>query len=81
MRLIINPADEEALKRVINYPARGIGQTTVDRLIVAANGYKRSIFEVIKNIDKVDIKINSGTKKTSRLCYCYRKFSSDESNC
>jgi DNA helicase-2/ATP-dependent DNA helicase PcrA len=62
LRLIINPADEEALKRVINYPARGIGQTTVDRLIVAANGYNRSIFEVLQNIDKIDININSGTK-------------------
>ncbi|PWK19563.1 ATP-dependent helicase [Xanthomarina spongicola] len=62
LRLIINPADEEALKRVINYPARGIGQTTLDRLIVAANGYNRSIFEVLQNIDKIDININSGTK-------------------
>lgn len=62
LRLIINPADEEALKRVINFPPRGIGQTTVDRLIVSANGYNRTIFEVMKNIDKVDIKINSGTK-------------------
>ncbi len=62
LRLIINPADEEALKRVINFPGRGIGQTTIDRLIVAANGYNRSIFEVMKNIDKVDININSGTK-------------------
>ena len=62
LRLIINPADEEALKRVINFPPRGIGGTTVDRLVVAANGYKRSIFEVMKNIDKTDVKINSGTK-------------------
>ena len=62
LRLIINPADEEALKRVINYPPRGIGQTTLDRLIVAANGYKRTIFEVMKNIDKTDVKINAGTK-------------------
>ena len=62
LRLIINPADEEALKRVINYPARGIGQTTLDRLIVTANGYNRSIFEVLQNIDKLDIDINSGTK-------------------
>ncbi|WP_242204477.1 ATP-dependent helicase [Aestuariivivens insulae] len=62
LRLIINPADEEALKRVINFPPRGIGQTTVDRLIVAANGYNKSIFDVMKNIDAVDIKINSGTK-------------------
>jgi len=62
LRLIINPADEEALKRVINFPARGIGQTTVDRLLVAANGYKRSIFEVMQHLDKIDIKINSGTR-------------------
>ncbi|WP_026451957.1 ATP-dependent helicase [Aequorivita capsosiphonis] len=62
LRLILNPKDEEALKRVINYPARGIGGTTLERLIVAANHYNRSIFEVMKNIDKIDLKINSGTK-------------------
>ena len=62
LRLILNPADEEALKRVINYPARGIGQTTIDRLIVAANGFGRTIFEVIQNIDKIEININKGTK-------------------
>ncbi|MBA6151482.1 ATP-dependent helicase [Gelidibacter maritimus] len=66
LRLIINPADEEALKRVINFPSRGIGQTTMDRLVVAANGYNRSIFDVMKHIDKVDIKINSGTKNKLR---------------
>ncbi|MDC6351422.1 3'-5' exonuclease [Zeaxanthinibacter sp. PT1] len=63
LRLIINPKDEEALKRVINFPARGIGQTTVDRLTVAANHYGRSIFEVMQNLDKIDLKINSGTKR------------------
>ncbi|WP_396601236.1 ATP-dependent helicase [Algibacter sp. R77976] len=62
LRLVINPADEEALKRIINFPARGIGQTTVDKLIVAANGYNRTIFEVMKNIDKTNVNINSGTK-------------------
>lgn len=62
LRLIINPADEEALKRIINFPPRGIGQTTVDKLIVSANGYNRTIFEVMKNIDKTDVKINAGTK-------------------
>ena len=62
LRLIINPADEEALKRVINFPPRGIGQTTVDRLIVAANGYKRTIFEVMKHISKTEVNVNSGTK-------------------
>ena len=62
LRLVINPKDEEALKRVVNYPARGIGQTTIDRLTIAANHYGRSIFEVIENIDKIDLKINSGTR-------------------
>jgi len=62
LRLILNPADEEALKRVINYPARGIGQTTIDRLVIAANGFGKTIFEVLQNIDKIDISINNGTK-------------------
>jgi len=62
LRLILNPKDEEALKRVINYPARGIGQTTIEKLIVAANHYDRSMFEVMKAVDKIDLKINSGAK-------------------
>jgi DNA helicase-2/ATP-dependent DNA helicase PcrA len=62
LRLVINPADEEALKRVINFPGRGIGDTTIDKLVVAANSYKRSIFEVMKHIDKTNVNINSGTK-------------------
>lgn len=62
LRLIINPKDEEALMRVINYPARGIGDTTVEKLTIAANHYKRSIFEVMQNIDKIDLKLNAGTK-------------------
>ena len=62
LRLIINPNDEEALIRVINYPARGIGNTTIEKLTVAANHYKRSIFEVLEHIDKIDLKLNSGTK-------------------
>jgi len=62
LRLVLNPKDEEALKRVINYPARGIGQTTIERLIVSANQYNRSVFEVMQNIDKVEININNGTK-------------------
>ena len=62
LRLIVNPKDEESLKRVINYPARGIGQTTVDKLVVAAKHYGRSMFEVMENISKIDLRINGGTK-------------------
>jgi DNA helicase-2/ATP-dependent DNA helicase PcrA len=66
LRILINPNDEEALKRIINYPARGIGQTTVDKLILAANHYKRPMIDIVNNIDKVDLKINTGTKNKLR---------------
>lgn len=62
LRLLTNPKDEEALKRVVNYPTRGIGQTTLDKLTIAANHYGRSIFEVMDNLERIDLKINSGTK-------------------
>ena len=64
LRLIINPKDEEALKRVINYPARGIGNTTIDKLVVAAKHYDRSIFEVIEKVDQLgsSMNINKGTQ-------------------
>ncbi|WP_281239680.1 ATP-dependent helicase [Flavobacterium praedii] len=62
LRLVINPKDEEALIRVINYPARGIGNTTIEKLTIAANHYKRSIFEVMQNIERIDLKLNAGTK-------------------
>ena len=62
LRLLINPNDEEALIRVVNYPARGIGATTIDKLTIAANQYKKSIFELLTHLDKVDLKINAGTK-------------------
>lgn len=63
LRLVINPKDEEALVRIINYPARGIGDTTLEKLNIAANHYKRSIFEVMENIDKIDLKLNGPTKQ------------------
>nr|WP_299173493.1 UvrD-helicase domain-containing protein [uncultured Allomuricauda sp.] len=63
LRMVINPKDEEALKRIVNFPARGIGQTTIDKLVVAANHYGRSIFEVMEHLDKLDLKINAGTKR------------------
>ncbi len=62
LRILINPNDEEALKRIINYPARGIGATTLDKLTIAANHYKKSMFDILKNINTIDININSGTK-------------------
>ncbi len=61
-RLVVNPADAEALKRIINYPARGIGGTTLDRITVAADNLGKSTWEVLENIESLDININSGIK-------------------
>lgn len=66
LRVIANPSDEEALKRIINYPTRGIGQTTIDKVVIAAKQYGRSMYEVMANIDKVDIGVNAGTKTKLR---------------
>ena len=48
-RLVINPKDEEALKRVINYPARGIGKTTMDKVLLASKAAEVSMWEVISS--------------------------------
>ena len=50
LRLTINPKDEEALRRVINYPKRGIGNTTVERMTVKADQEKASLWEVAQNL-------------------------------
>ncbi|WP_139959475.1 ATP-dependent helicase [Flavicella sediminum] len=62
LRVLVNPNDEIALKRIINYPARGVGATTIDKLDIAADHYKKPLFEIVKNIDRIDLKINAGTK-------------------
>lgn len=64
LRLIINPNDEEALVRIINFPTRGIGETTMEKLTLAANHYKKSIFEIMYNVNKLpELHINSTTKQ------------------
>jgi len=61
LRLIVNPKDEESLKRVINYPPRGIGQTTVDKLVVASKNYNISLFETLERAQEIGLPVNSGT--------------------
>ena len=60
-RLIVNSADEEALKRIINYPPRGIGKTTIEKLTVAAHENQKSIWEIIRDAKSFGMSINSGT--------------------
>lgn len=61
LRLVINNYDDEALLRVINYPARGIGQTTLDRIKVAASDNDIAIWTVIENLPSFGLGINTGT--------------------
>ncbi|WP_336517084.1 ATP-dependent helicase [Pollutibacter soli] len=49
LRILVNPKDEEALKRIINYPVRGIGKTTIDKIILHANEQDISMWEVMVN--------------------------------
>ena len=49
LRLVVNPRDEEALKRVINYPVRGIGKTTIDKAILLANTKEVSVWDILTN--------------------------------
>lgn len=49
LRVVVNPQDEENLKRIINYPARGIGKTTIEKIIVRANELDKSFWDVIEN--------------------------------
>lgn len=62
-RLVINPNDEEAFKRVINYPTRGIGATTISKIAVASNAYEVSFWETIAGILNYDLSINASTSK------------------
>ncbi len=59
-RLIINNSDDESIKRIINYPARGIGQTTIDKLTVAALEHDISLWIVISNLKDFNLGINAG---------------------
>jgi DNA helicase II / ATP-dependent DNA helicase PcrA len=59
-RLSINHNDDESLRRIINYPARGIGQATVDKISVAAAEHDISMFTVVSNLKDFNIGINAG---------------------
>src|SRR5205085_3168081 len=62
-RLVINHNDEEALKRIINVPARGIGKTTIEKLTVTAGEKDITIWEVIENLRVDPAGLNSGTRE------------------
>ena len=61
LRLVVNSNDEESFKRIINFPPRGIGNTTIDKLIIASKTYDLPIYDII--LYKINsLKISAGTK-------------------
>jgi DNA helicase-2/ATP-dependent DNA helicase PcrA len=62
-RVIVNPHDEEALKRIINYTARGIGDTTVRKLLAAGTIHQVSMWQVLSEPAAFSVPINGGTAK------------------
>ncbi len=62
-RMIVNPSDEVAFHRIINYPTRGIGNVTVRKITDAAHAHNVGLWEIISNLDKYDLSINAGTTK------------------
>ncbi len=61
-RLVANPDDEEAFKRIINYPARGIGATTVMKIADCAHQNQVSFWEEIRNVEHYGLNVNKGTQ-------------------
>lgn len=62
-RVVVNPDDEEALRRIINYPSRGIGATTLNKIIDAANNGGESLWRVIGNPTVCGLNVSAGTQK------------------
>lgn len=62
-RITVNPDDDEALRRIINYPARGIGETTLKKLQQCAADNLKSLWEILSELQEYTLNINSGTRK------------------
>ena len=76
LRIVINPKDEEALKRIINYPVRGIGKTTIDKAVLYANENNISMWDVLNNAVMYGFK--SGTLEAiNNFCLMIRMFQSE----
>lgn len=77
MRLVVNNYDDESLLRTINYPARGIGQTTLDKIRVAAADNDVAIWTVLENLPSFGLAINSGTnQRISEFVMMIKRFTS-----
>ncbi|WP_103327250.1 ATP-dependent helicase [Bacteroidetes bacterium endosymbiont of Geopemphigus sp.] len=74
LRLLVNPNDEEALLRIINYPARGIGQTTINKLLVMAADQGKTAYELLENPELMSL--DKGTlKRLEEFIVMIKRFS------
>lgn len=72
LKLIVNPQDEEAFKRIINYPARGIGKVSLDKMIVLADEHQIPLFEVASQIE--NLQFGTGASKIAEFSTMIRSF-------
>ncbi|MBS1687334.1 MAG: UvrD-helicase domain-containing protein [Bacteroidetes bacterium] len=73
LRVVVNPKDEENLKRIINYPARGIGKTSIEKILVRANEADVSFWDVITNPELMPVK-GTGGNSIESFIYMIRSF-------
>ncbi len=75
LRLVCNPHDEEAFRRIINYPARGIGATTIKKIQMTAAQQGVSLWQVASHPDETGLGVNAGTKsKLFKFCTLIEEF-------
>ncbi|MDG1711686.1 MAG: 3'-5' exonuclease [Flavobacteriaceae bacterium] len=81
LRMLVNPKDEESLKRIINYPPRGIGQTSLDKLVVASKQHNLSLFETIVKAKELQLAFNAGTHlKLNEFATLIQRFQIENEN-
>jgi DNA helicase-2/ATP-dependent DNA helicase PcrA len=71
-RLVLNPNDEEALKRVINYPTRGIGKTTMEKIALVADQHKVSLWQVMEQVNQIGFKNMSAVEDFVTMIKSFR---------
>lgn len=80
LKLIVNNQDEESLFRIINTPPRGIGKTTIEKIRFFANNNNLRIWEVLNSVERIELNINTGTKKRIKnFCELINYFSENSS--
>jgi DNA helicase II / ATP-dependent DNA helicase PcrA len=71
-RLVLNPNDEEALKRIINYPTRGIGKTSLEKIAIVADQHKVSMWQVMEQIGQIGFKNMSAVEDFVTMIKSFR---------